>query len=51
MLNFQQQHIGTNKGIPTLFIAAASFDNIIAITGHSAMIGVVFSEGRIFQLQ
>ena len=45
MLDFQERRIGTNKGIPTLFIASACFDNIIAITGNSAMIGVVFNEG------
>lgn len=47
MLDFQEKKIGTNKGIPTLFIASACFDNIIAITGNSAMIDVVFSEGKL----
>ena len=45
MLDFQERGIGTNKGIPTLFVASASFDNIIAITGNSVMLGIVFSQG------
>lgn len=47
MLDFQERGIGTNKNIPTLFMASASFDNIIAITGNSVMIGIVFSQGTI----
>jgi NhaP-type Na+/H+ or K+/H+ antiporter len=48
MLDFQERGLGTNKGIPTLFIASSSFDNIIAITGHSVMIGIVFNQSQLW---
>ena len=48
MLDFQERGLGTNKGISTLFIASTSFDNIIAITGNSVMIGVVFNQGQLW---
>lgn len=34
------------QGIPTLLMAAGSFDDILAITGFSTCLGIVFSKGR-----
>ena len=33
MLSLQERGYGTGKGIPTLVMAAASFDDVIAISG------------------
>lgn len=45
LLNLQEKHYGTKKGIPTLVIAAASVDDIIAITGFTIMLSITLSEG------
>lgn len=34
------------QGIPTLLMAAGSFDDILAITGFSTCLGIAFSKGR-----
>ncbi|GIX83861.1 hypothetical protein CDAR_88681 [Caerostris darwini] len=39
LLNLQERSFGVKKGIPTLVIAAASMDDILAITGFSVMLG------------
>ncbi|GAB1288141.1 Sodium/hydrogen exchanger 9B2 [Apodemus speciosus] len=36
---------GVEKGIPTLLMAAGSFDDILAITGFNTCLGVAFSTG------
>lgn len=33
------------QGIPTLLMAAGSFDDILAITGFSTCLGIAFSTG------
>lgn len=33
------------KGIPTVILAAAGLDNVLAITAFSIAVGLVFSEG------
>ncbi|XP_064597587.1 sodium/hydrogen exchanger 9B2-like [Liolophura sinensis] len=45
MLRLQDQGLGTNKGIPTMIIAAGSLDDVIAISGFGIALGMAFSEG------
>ncbi|XP_077444848.1 sodium/hydrogen exchanger 9B2 isoform X2 [Stigmatopora argus] len=45
MLLLQKEGYGCDKGIPTLLMAAGSFDDILAITGFSTCLGVAFSTG------
>jgi NhaP-type Na+/H+ or K+/H+ antiporter len=45
MITLQENQLGTDKGIPTLLIAAASVDNVIAITGFGICLGSVFYSG------
>lgn len=46
MIQIQDQKLGTEKNIPTLAIAASCIDNIIAITGHSLLISIIFNNGK-----
>ncbi|KAL0970531.1 hypothetical protein UPYG_G00243340 [Umbra pygmaea] len=45
MLLLQKEGYGVEKGIPTLLMAAGSFDDILAITGFSTCLGVAFGTG------
>jgi NhaP-type Na+/H+ or K+/H+ antiporter len=45
MITLQENQLGTDKGIPTLVIAAASVDDVIAITGFGVCLGLVFDSG------
>lgn len=45
MLLLQGGGYGVEKGIPTLLMAAGSFDDILAITGFNTCLGVAFSTG------
>uniref|UniRef100_A0A3P9I5R9 Cation/H+ exchanger domain-containing protein n=1 Tax=Oryzias latipes TaxID=8090 RepID=A0A3P9I5R9_ORYLA len=45
MLLLQREGLGVEKGIPTLLMAAGSFDGILAITGFSTCLGIAFSTG------
>lgn len=45
MLLLQEGGYGVEKGIPTLLMAAGSFDDILAITGFNTCLGVAFSTG------
>ncbi|XP_045612006.1 sodium/hydrogen exchanger 9B2 [Procambarus clarkii] len=47
LLKLSMEGYGVEKGIPTLVIAAASVDNVLAISGASIMLGVIFSEGSL----
>lgn len=47
MLKLQQMQIGTAKGIPSLVIAAASMDDVFAITGFSLFIGLAVPHGTL----
>lgn len=40
MLDFIDQKIGTNKGIPTLVLASASIDDVFAITIYTGFLGL-----------
>uniref|UniRef100_A0A3P9DJT6 Sodium/hydrogen exchanger 9B2 n=1 Tax=Maylandia zebra TaxID=106582 RepID=A0A3P9DJT6_9CICH len=46
MLLLQREGYGVEKGIPTLLMAAGSFDDILAITGFSTCLGIAFSTGQ-----
>ncbi|XP_053559477.1 sodium/hydrogen exchanger 9B2 [Bombina bombina] len=45
MLILQKDGYGVDKGIPTLLMAAGSFDDILAITGFNTCLGMAFSSG------
>ncbi|XP_078799818.1 sodium/hydrogen exchanger 9B2-like isoform X1 [Oryzias latipes] len=45
MLLLQKQGYGVEKGIPTLLMAAGSFDDILAITGFTTCLGMAFATG------
>ena len=42
MLLLQERNFGTDKGIPTLIIAAASIDDVVAITFFGVFLTIVF---------
>jgi len=46
MIWCQEQRLGVSKGIPTLVIAAASVDDVLAITGFSVALGIAFDSGE-----
>ncbi|CAK6978864.1 sodium/hydrogen exchanger 9B2 [Scomber scombrus] len=48
MLLLQREGYGVEKGIPTLLMAAGSFDDILAITGFSTCLGIAFSTGAMW---
>ncbi|XP_037686288.1 sodium/hydrogen exchanger 9B2 isoform X1 [Choloepus didactylus] len=45
MLLLQGRGYGVDKGVPTLLMAAGSFDDILAITGFNTCLGIAFSTG------
>ncbi|XP_027874104.1 sodium/hydrogen exchanger 9B2 isoform X1 [Xiphophorus couchianus] len=45
MLRLQKDGYGVEKGIPTLLMAAGSFDDILSITGFTTCLGMAFAEG------
>ncbi|KAG8519400.1 Sodium/hydrogen exchanger 9B2 [Galemys pyrenaicus] len=45
MLLLQAGGFGVEKGVPTLLMAAGSFDDILAITGFNTCLGMAFSTG------
>ncbi|XP_067670981.1 sodium/hydrogen exchanger 9B2-like isoform X2 [Haliotis asinina] len=47
LLSLQEQGYGVDKGIPTLVIAAASVDDVLAITGFGVVLGIAFSHGNL----
>ncbi|XP_056422346.1 sodium/hydrogen exchanger 9B2 [Hyla sarda] len=48
MLHLQKEGYGVDKGIPTLLMAAGSFDDVLAITGFNTCFGMAFSSGSTF---
>ena len=40
MFDLGRRGYGINKGIPSLIVAAASFDDVVAISGYSIFIGL-----------
>jgi len=47
MIKFQKRGLGVAHGVPTLLMAAASIDDIIAINGFNIIIGFVYPTGPI----
>jgi hypothetical protein len=47
MLQLQRRHFGTEKGIPTLIVAAASVDVVTAVSLFGIFLGLVFSDGSL----
>ncbi|XP_068754696.1 sodium/hydrogen exchanger 9B2-like isoform X1 [Montipora capricornis] len=47
LLELQDQHYGVNKGIPTLVMAAASFDNVFCISAFGVCLGIAFDSGNL----
>ncbi|XP_029106005.1 sodium/hydrogen exchanger 9B2-like [Scleropages formosus] len=45
MLLLQKDGFGVDKGIPTLLMAAGSFDDVLAITGFTTCLGTAFATG------
>ncbi|KAM5255871.1 sodium/hydrogen exchanger 9B2-like [Ctenodactylus gundi] len=45
MLRLQEGGYGVERGVPTLLMAAGSFDDILAITGFNTCLGMAFSTG------
>ncbi|KAM5255870.1 sodium/hydrogen exchanger 9B2 [Ctenodactylus gundi] len=45
MLLLQEGGYGVERGVPTLLMAAGSFDDILAITGFNTCLGMAFSTG------
>ncbi|XP_062864368.1 sodium/hydrogen exchanger 9B2 [Trichomycterus rosablanca] len=45
MLLLQNSGYGVEQGIPTLLMAAGSFDDILAITGFTTCLGIAFATG------
>ena len=45
LLELQDKGYGVAKGIPTLVIAAASVDDVLAISGFSILLGLAFQGG------
>ena len=45
LLELQDKCLGVAKGIPTLVIAAASVDDVLAISGFSILLGLAFQGG------
>uniref|UniRef100_A0A0M3KDE1 Na_H_Exchanger domain-containing protein n=1 Tax=Anisakis simplex TaxID=6269 RepID=A0A0M3KDE1_ANISI len=49
MLHITSKNYGVASGVPTLVIAAASVDDVYAITGFSALLSVAFSKGSVLR--
>ena len=45
LLSLKDRGYGVGKGIPTLVIAAASIDDVFAISGFGVFLGITFSTG------
>eukprot|EP00746_Dinoflagellata_sp_MGD_P153051 gnl/MRDRNA2_/MRDRNA2_84032_c0_seq1.p1 gnl/MRDRNA2_/MRDRNA2_84032_c0~~gnl/MRDRNA2_/MRDRNA2_84032_c0_seq1.p1 ORF type:complete len:545 (+),score=90.09 gnl/MRDRNA2_/MRDRNA2_84032_c0_seq1:178-1812(+) len=45
MFDLQHRHYGVEKGVPSLVVAAASFDDVVAISGFSLCIGFAIGSG------
>ena len=46
LLSLQQAGFGVEKGIPTLVIAAASLDDVLAISCFTVLLGIAFNPGE-----
>lgn len=48
MLLLQKDGYGVEQGIPTLLMAAGSFDDVLAITGFTTCLGMAFATGDLW---
>jgi hypothetical protein len=46
LFSLQDSGYGKSKGIPTLVIAAATFDDVIAVSAFSVVLNIIFSTGE-----
>lgn len=46
LFSLQDRGYGKSKGIPTLVIAAATFDDVIAVSAFSVVLNIIFSTGK-----
>ncbi|NCB00638.1 MAG: sodium:proton antiporter [Spirochaetia bacterium] len=46
MVKFQKEKRGTEKGIPTLLLAASSIDDVVVIVGYSILLGI-YTGGKV----
>jgi hypothetical protein len=46
LFSLQDRGYGKSKGIPTMVIAAATLDDIIAISAFSVVLSVIFTTGE-----
>ncbi|CAG0882127.1 unnamed protein product [Darwinula stevensoni] len=49
MLNIQARCYGVEKGVQTLLVAAASIDNVLAISAFVVFLSITFSQGSIIK--
>mmetsp|Transcript_37275 Transcript_37275/g.105170 ORF Transcript_37275/g.105170 Transcript_37275/m.105170 type:complete len:283 (+) Transcript_37275:332-1180(+) len=49
MFELQRQGLGVAKGLPSLGLAAGSFDNVVALSGYSMAISMAFPTGSLWQ--
>ncbi|XP_031563746.1 sodium/hydrogen exchanger 9B2-like [Actinia tenebrosa] len=47
LLELQAEYYGVEKGIPTLVMAAASFDNVLSISGFGVCLGLSYHSGNL----
>lgn len=45
LINLQKQGYDEDSKISTIVIAAASFDDLVAISGYGIFFGMIFNEG------
>ena len=48
MISLQEKGLGVDKGIPTLVTAAASVDDVLAISAFGVLLGITFATGQYF---
>lgn len=47
MLKLQKKGIGQSNGIPTMVIAVAGLDDVLAVTGFEVIFGLIFAKGML----
>ena len=46
-LKLQEGGYGVDQGVPTLILAASSFDDVLSITGFGVFLGIAFSDASV----
>lgn len=47
MIKLQKKGIGSGNGIPTMVIAVAGIDDVLAVTGFEVVLGLIFATGSL----